>query len=387
MSAAGRVLVTGATGFIGARLVERLARQGRAVRIVTSDFRRCARVARFPVEMVKADLTDAHAFARTADGCETIFHLAYRFGGSASEQLDVNLQATRALAEAALAAGSRTFVHFSSIAAYGAPADGIVTEATAPRPAADAYSKSKRALDDMLAALHATRRLPVTIVQPTIVYGPYGGTWTTPLLSLVTSGRIVLPASDSGLCNAVYVDDVVSAALLASQSAAAIGEAFLVSGREPVSWSTFYGAYARIAGTDAVTLMDDAQLLAESRRIQKGTSLARTLRNALARRPELRERLLAIPPQRWLVQVGRKVLPAPVREKVHRQYENFWQLPPAVDSAVYVPDPASLALYSARTRVSIDKARKVLGFEPAFDLERGMALTGHWARWANVVPS
>ena len=67
MKDSDRILVTGATGFIGARLVETLARRGHRIRITTSDFRNCVRVARFPVELVKADLLDPASMARAVD--------------------------------------------------------------------------------------------------------------------------------------------------------------------------------------------------------------------------------------------------------------------------------------------------------------------------------
>src|SRR5262245_32456805 len=128
-----RVLITGATGFIGGRLVETLAAKGIRIRVATSDFRRCARVARFPVELVKADLFDHEALARAVVGCSVVFHFAYRFGGSSSEQKHANLNGTRALAEAFLKNRGRRFVHVSSVMAYGAPGDGELTEDTPPR--------------------------------------------------------------------------------------------------------------------------------------------------------------------------------------------------------------------------------------------------------------
>jgi nucleoside-diphosphate-sugar epimerase len=385
MSAADRILVTGATGFIGARLVEKLVRRGKRVRVVTSDFRHCPRVARFPVEMVRADLLEPDAFARAVDGCDTIFHLAYRFGGDSAEQRRANLGGTSALADAAAVHGVRRFVHFSSVAAYGPPFDGILSERTTPRPGPDSYSDTKRLIDVMLRDLHVRRHLPVTFLQPTIVYGPYGGTWTTRLIAQVVSGSVVLPAGGLGLCNAVYVDDVVDAALLASQSEAAVGEAFLISGAAPVTWGAFYHAYERMAGTRAVCFMDDSELVAESRRLHTPRGWLQTLRFALARRPELRERILTQPPHRWALRAGQKLLPAAVRAAIQARYERLWQLPP-VETARYVPDPQTLALYAAKTHVAIDKARNRLGFVPAYDLERGMSNTATWARWANLLP-
>jgi nucleoside-diphosphate-sugar epimerase len=382
-----RILVTGATGFIGARLVETLARRGHRVRVTTSDFRHCVRVARFPVELVKADLCDPPSLARAVEGCDTIFHLAYRFGGRPADERRANLDGTRALAEAAAARRVRRFVHFSSVATYGPAFDGDLTEATAQRPSAQSYAKTKLRIEAMLQELHANRGLPLTILQPTFVYGPFGGYFTSRMIQQVTSGRIALPAGRNGLCNAVYVDDVVNAALLASQSDAAAGETFLISAERPVTWREFYGAYEQMAGRDAVVFMDDAEIAAAHRREGAQRRFGRRLYNALARRPHVRERLLGLPPQRWVVRGGRALLPRAAQQRIVNSYERFWKVSSPVAENLYVPDSDTCALYASRTHVRIDKARKTLGFVPAFDLESGMAKTALWARWANLLPA
>jgi nucleoside-diphosphate-sugar epimerase len=387
MKSADRILVTGATGFIGGRLVEALAERGVRIRVATSDFRNCARVARFPVELVKADLRDRSALVSAAVGCDVIFHCAYKFGGPLQAQMSANLDGTRALAEAFIENGGRRFVHISSVAAYGRPRNGELHEGLTPERTDSAYSNTKIKLEHLLRGLHRSRGLPVVIMQPTIVYGPYGSTWTTRLLEQVRSRRIALPSRGSGFCNAVYVDDVVAAMLLAAENDTAIGETFLISGSAPTTWREFYRAYERMIGEQVVLDLDDEQISNEERRERRRFSLYSRMCRELARRPHVRKYLLTLPPQKWLVAIARFV-PDDIRATFDARVRLFWERACSQPSfPLYIPDRETRMLFAARTRVRIDKARKVLGYEPRFNLERGMELTGEWARWANLLPA
>jgi nucleoside-diphosphate-sugar epimerase len=384
-----RVLITGATGFIGGRLVELLGGRGIRMRVVTSDFRNCARVARFPVDIVKADLSDHVALGRAVAGCDVVFHAAYQFGGNAKRH-KVNLDGARSLAEAFLKHGGRRFVHVSSVAAYGDPRDGELTEETPPKPTTEPYSDTKLKIDRTLLELHRTRGLPVTILQPTIVYGPYGSTWTTNFLEQVRSMRIVLPAG--GLCNAVYVDDVVSALILSAECDAAVGEAFLISGSSPTTWRQFYGAYEKIVDKEAIIKFDDERVSFEERRRRKSQSLTYQLYRAMAKRPELRQRLLNLPPHGWLLKGVGQFLPRAAKAVLKRSYESLWELPSDAsedtshaERPLFLPDKWLRTLYASKTHVRIEKARKKLGYNPEFDLDEGMARTAEWARWANLL--
>ena len=95
-----------------------------------------------------------------------------------------------------------------------------------------------------------------TIIQPTIVYGPFSGYWTERPAAMLTAGVVILPAPGDGICNAVYVDDVVQALILAAQRDEAAGESFLVSGPEHPTWLDFYHAYEKVfVRNDAVRLV------------------------------------------------------------------------------------------------------------------------------------
>jgi nucleoside-diphosphate-sugar epimerase len=380
------ILVTGGAGFIGGSLVEALASRGLRVRVATSDLRHCARISRFPVEFVRANLGDHDSLARAVVDCTIVFHTAYQFGGAAAEERGLNFGGTLALAEAFLREGGRRFVHFSSIEAYGQQRGSEITEETPKRPSwGEPYGNIKQAIEHALMELYRKRGLGVSILQPTIVYGPDGYFFTIRPLEELRSGRIVLPVG--GICNAVYVDDVVTASLLAAEREAAIGESFIVSGPRPTTWRKFYHAYEQMLGTDAVVELDDNQMALEIRRQKREASLPYRLYEELARRPGLRRRLLNLPPQRWLLTGGRRLLPKSVNATIERRYNAFWNLAPKPSPPLLIPAKSWRMIYGAKYEARIDKARQKLGFSPAFDLIDGMSRTADWATWANLLPA
>jgi nucleoside-diphosphate-sugar epimerase len=359
------ILVTGASGFIGGRLVELLAERGLRVRAAVSNTSNLARLSQLAVEPVRADLADHASLSQAVAACSVVFHAAYRFGSDAKQQ-KINLTGTRTLAEGFLKQGGRHFVHVSSMSAYGDPCDGDLTEQSPQRPTQEPYSATKQNIERLLLDLYRTRGLPVTILQPAIVYGPHGNIWTTPLLGQVRSMRIVLPKGGRGLCNAVYVDDVACALMLAADCEAAIGESFLIAGASPVTWRDFYAAYEKMLGKTAVVDLNEAQLqLAESH----------------SRRS---------PPLKWLRAGARRLLPGRVKTALKRG-AGMLQKPraeaPDSEPPLFLPSGLLRAVYASQAHIRIDKARKILRYEPVVDLDEGMERTAAWAREANLLTS
>ena len=318
--AASPTLVTGASGFIGGRLVQALLARGERVRVATSSPKAFARSA---VEIAPVALNDPDSFARAAEGCRVIFHAGYAFGRNLAER---NVAAARALAQGALLNRAERFVQFSSMVVYGPPSEGTLDE-RAPTLARDGYARAKLAIENMLLDLHAQNALPATILQPSIVYGPGGTHWTQRPIDNVKRGPMALPAMGLGHCNAVFVDDVVQAALLAANRPEAVGERFLISGTAPVTWLDFYATLAKRVGGHAPQPMADEDVEAASR-----------------------------------ARYGAHPLLARLRRRFER-----------ADGRMVIPDEGARALLAAHCSIDIGKARSLLSYAPAYDLARGMA--------------
>lgn len=375
-----RVLVTGATGFIGGRLVERLVREeGATVRALVRNFANAPRIARFAIEMMPGDLLSAGTLDRAADGCEVVFHCAYGALGSDAERRVVNVQGTERVLAAALAHQCRRVVHVSTMSVYGDPPDGDIDETTPRRYTGSAYGDSK--IDAENAALaYCDKGLSVTVVQPTIVYGPWALTWTIKPLQQLQTGRVILVNDGTGTCNPVYIDDVVSAMIAAAESPEAHKQTFLVSGNQPVTWREFFERYQRMLSASATVSMTAEQARAHFAASEPGGFLSETAR-VLKR--EVRKREALVRGHLGPTRTGRFGLALAERlSLLPRPHE---PVPAANEPPIHPLPPSKVPMFAARARFRSDKAARLLGYQPAFDLDRGMAMTEDWARWARAV--
>jgi nucleoside-diphosphate-sugar epimerase len=238
-----KILVTGATGFIGSRLCERLALDHKLpYRALVRNFAHAPRIARLGSEMAAGSFDDQQALERALGGCDTVVHLA-----------DSEPSHTRTLVQASKRRGICRFVHISSIAVHGPqPDQSCSTErgATIGRYPGEDYSNRKAAAERIVQQA-INGGFPAIILRPTIVYGPYGPFVKYVITATRISGVVTLLDEGSGVCNAVYVDDVCDAIVAAIQSDSGVGEAFFVNADRAVTWREFNLTFATMVHADA----------------------------------------------------------------------------------------------------------------------------------------
>jgi dihydroflavonol-4-reductase len=250
--APGLSLVTGATGFVGAAVARALLREsGQRVRVLARPQSNRRNLEGLDVEIAEGALEDAASLAAAVAGCRYLFHVAadYRLWvPDAAAMFRANVEGTRDLMLAALAAGVERIVYTSSVATLGVVSGGIADEAT---PSGDAdmigpYKRSKFIAERVVRELVAERGLPAVIVNPSTPVGP-GDLRPTP------TGRIIIEAAkgrmpgyvDTGL-NLVHVDDVAVGQLLAAEHGE-IGERYILGG-ENLSLAEILATVAKAVG-------------------------------------------------------------------------------------------------------------------------------------------
>ncbi|MEO8256948.1 MAG: NAD-dependent epimerase/dehydratase family protein [Acidobacteriota bacterium] len=218
-----KALVTGASGFLGGHLVERLSAEV-PVRAMTRLISRARTMA--GVQWVQGDLGNEAQLGEALAGVETVFHCAALAGppGSLQDYEEANVKGTVRLARLAAAAGVKTLIYVSSLAVYGIPKGrGPYVDETAPydKRAGDrgVYTQSKLSAEKALLEYAAEHRTPrVIVLRPGTIFGP-GAKLPTGNLQLPSSSRRPLIAGGRGVPMAlVYVDNVIDAMLAAAGS-------------------------------------------------------------------------------------------------------------------------------------------------------------------------
>ncbi|MFO0660282.1 MAG: NAD(P)-dependent oxidoreductase [Polyangiaceae bacterium] len=262
-----RVLITGASGFIGGHLAHRIAAETSAIVTgVGRKFEDPAKLRAASINIAVADLRDQSAMAKLVSNADVIFHCAAwlpRGRGGDAEAHDANVLCTERLVRLAADSGVKRFVHLSTISAYGLPrTDDISEEIPVDPRQSDLYGRTK-ALGELSAREIAARRgLPLTVVRPAMVYGPRSAGWTITMLKMVQKGLPVIFGDGLGHAHPVYIDNLVDLMLLAATRNEAVGQAY--NGCDTsMPWHQFFGFYSDMCGKPIRTLpMPPARLLA-----------------------------------------------------------------------------------------------------------------------------
>lgn len=290
-----RVLVLGASGFIGRRVVQALAASAWAAPVAASH-RTTLRLTG-PVESVRLDACDPTAVHSALRGMAGVVNCV---AGDA----DTIVSSARALFGAcARMTPPPRIVHLSTMMVYGS-ATGTVDETAPCRGDWDDYSAAKAEVEKLALTCPSIVQL-----RPGIVYGPDSPIWSGRIGQWLRQHRLGdLGPAGLGYCNLVHVDDVVEAVLRALRAPGIEGEAFNLSLPSPPTWNEYFGQFATALGTSAATI-SGARLMLERHIVAPPLKLAEILARSLRlnwRPPE--------PIRPWLLRLCRHPIRLDVRK-------------------------------------------------------------------------
>jgi nucleoside-diphosphate-sugar epimerase len=254
------VLVTGATGFIGRRLVRRLISAGACVRVLvrpTSNLQVLGD-GRNRLEVCQGDLKDADSLKASVRGAEIVFHLANSVGRTWEETRQATVRGTQCFLESAREAGVQRFIYLSSMSVYdfsrmkpGAVVDENAPLESEPRIRND-YARSKCEAEEVVRRYLRASEMTVTIVRPGAVYGPQGAPHIPTTIRVVADRVAFAIGGGQRPIPLVYVDDLVDALLRMPGSAVAAGKIYNVAADTPVSERVYALKYLKTQGRRVV---------------------------------------------------------------------------------------------------------------------------------------
>lgn len=327
----GRALVTGGTGFTGRHLVRDLAEDGWEVRILTRSAEKGRKRLPGSVEVVEGDVAnreDAEAAVRAVD---VVYHLAttFREAGIPDEvHRAVHVDGTEHLLRAARRHGVERFVHCSTVGVHGHIEDPPADETYRHKPG-DIYQETKSEAERIALAFHERHGLPLTVVRPTAIYGP-GDRRLLRLFQLIARRVFVMVGDGTPRYHMVHVSDLVQGIRLAARRPEAVGEVFILGGEE------------------APTLNELAVLIADAVGV-----------------PEPRFHVPARPVQIAGTLCERACAVLGVEPPLYRRRVDF---------------------FTKSRWFSIEKAKRVLDYEPRIPLREGIEATARWYREHGHLP-
>ena len=358
------VAILGANGFIGSRAVEMLhLRQQATVRPVVRTVASLARLSRFDLDSRIADACDEPALCQAFAGCDAVIH-------AVAGNPRVILETVAPTYRAAQAAGVRRLIYLSSASVHGQAAPPGTDEAS---PLSDQqplpYNNAKVRAERRLQELRAQGSVELVILRPGIVFGPRSS-WITGFATDLLAGTAYMAGDGRGICNSIYVDNLIHALVLAMGALDADRQAFLLGDSEVVTWADFYRPVAEALGFSLqdVTQVAYAPSIAgpgERLRALLAAGPSRALRSTLPRR--LRRALRA----------GLHVL-----LESPRQPQSAWSLPEPEQPPRPVATLEMALLHRCRYKLPYTKAARLLGYDPVVSFAEGCRRTIAWLAFA-----
>ncbi|WP_199616674.1 NAD-dependent epimerase/dehydratase family protein [Paenibacillus alkalitolerans] len=238
------ILVTGATGRIGSRIVPRLLQRGDCVRVLVRQPERAQTLREHGAEIAVGDLLQPETLNQAVADIDAIVHLAAFFRGATEEQTRaVNLEGTVSLAQAALQANVRRFIFASTNLVYGTDIGRAFNEEDSPKPAGP-YPETKAAAEQALMQLHYTRGLDLRILRLAFVYGD-----KDPHLS--EGMQWFRNWNPQQRIHMVHHADVAQAVMLATDTQEIGGQIYNVADNEPAPAEQIMKLFGEPVGEDA----------------------------------------------------------------------------------------------------------------------------------------
>ena len=320
------LLITGGNGFVGRNLIVALQERGDSTRVLALPSEDTTWLEKRGVKIFRGDVCQPDTLIAPMRGVDGVFHLAAMTGvwRPMRDYYAVNVNGTGKVCREALRAGVSRIIHISSVMVYNTAIGRPVTEDDPLDPLDEPYCKTKAEGDKLVQRMIIEDHLPAVIIRSAIIFGPGDSPNFGRVTDRARTGKSIIIGSGNNAVPLVYITDLVQGLLLAMDSEHAMGQAYNISNDRPISQKEFLSSIAQEIGAPA---------------------------------PRMRV------PYSLLYSAAYSI------EHISRFSGN--RIPPFLTRH-------GIKLYGADNRLSIDKARRELGYEPQVPILEGIRLAAAW---------
>ncbi len=321
-----RVLITGASGLLGHHLISALHERGDSVQALVLPNEDASRLEARNVAIFRGDIREPETLRAPMRGVDGVFHLAAMMGlwRPMADYRAVNVTGAENVCRAAMAAGVKRLIHISSAMVYNLAIGRPVTEDDPLMPLDEPYCLTKAEGDRLVQHMIAEQQLPAVIIRPATIFGPGDRLNFGRIADRLRAGKGLLIGSGHNAVPFVYVTDVVQGLLLALDHSRAVGQAYNIGNDQPLTQEELLRAVAKELG---------------------------------------------VAPPRLHVPYYPLYAAAGAAERLATLSRN--RIPPFVTRH-------GVKLYGAGNHLSIDKARRELGYAPRVSVREGVRLAAAW---------
>jgi nucleoside-diphosphate-sugar epimerase len=349
----------GASGFVGSRIVEMFHLGGLAeVRPIVRGFGSLARLARFDLDWRLANACDTAALVKAFEGCDIVVHAVHGHP-------DVVQGSIIPTYRAAYAARVKRIVYLSTASVHGqAPVPGTDENSPLSDRQLQDYNNRKVRAERILLKERERGPVEIVILRPGIVFGPRDR-WISGIANEMLRGTAYLVNGGTGICNSLYVDNLVHAIYLALTASNADREAFLVGDAETVTWAEFYKRIAEALGLRVEKILHVPQ-----------PAFRKGFKDRIDHFRSLSATQSVLP-----------VFPANLKRAVKAAL-TAWPEPPARSPWALPEEPAPAVtmemadLHQCVYKLPHEKAKRVLSYKPIVTFEEGCRRSVEWLRFA-----
>ena len=320
------ILITGGNGFLGHNLVRALQARGDSVRVIALPIENTSWIEQRGVTVFRGDIRDPSALTEPMRGVDGVFHLAAMIGvwRAMQDYRAVNVTGTENVCRAAQAAGVKRLVHISSAMVYDMASGLPATEGDPLAPLGEPYCVTKAEGDELVRRMIVEEGLPAVVIRPGTLFGPGDRLNFGRIADRVKAGKGLIIGSGDNAVPFIYVTDMVQGLLLALDHPGAVGHVYNICHDQPLTQEGLFTAIAQELG---------------------------------------------VAPPRLRVPYFPLYAAAYAAERIADLSAD--RIPPFVTRH-------GVKLYGADNRISIDKARRELGFAPQMPLREGVHIAAWW---------